>query len=211
MTAPSQQPAPLSSVLRRLVIAAVHGASLLVFSVVVALWVARRHWQPSVSLGRDRTFVRSFSVGSVPIGVQFRYYWADGEWEWIREVDEPQPGWRFRFALHTGHMRYYPPGTGFHCSVLGFRFFAYRGAESIRAARYAFDGESGQCELLVPHWFLAAIAAILPGLRLARMHRHHRRRRRGMCVNCGYDLRATKNRCPECGMPCKLEAGHADA
>jgi hypothetical protein len=57
-------------------------------------------------------------------------------------------------------------------------------------------------ELIVPCWLLALLAAVLPAWRAARILAEHRRRRRqrfGLCPSCGYDLRATPQRCPECG------------
>ena len=53
----------------------------------------------------------------------------------------------------------------------------------------------------VPMWLPAAGLAVLPALWLARLGRHRRRQRRmrGLCPTCGYDLRATPGRCPECG------------
>ena len=51
----------------------------------------------------------------------------------------------------------------------------------------------------VPHWSLALLFAILPALHLRAAIRSRRRRRAGHCPRCGYDLRATPERCPECG------------
>ena len=50
----------------------------------------------------------------------------------------------------------------------------------------------------VPYWFTAAIGA-LPALLLVRAERRRRRILRGGCAVCRYDLRATPDRCPECG------------
>jgi hypothetical protein len=51
----------------------------------------------------------------------------------------------------------------------------------------------------VPLWLPALLLAALPAWRLVTRVRRVKRRRQGSCPSCGYDLRATPDRCPECG------------
>jgi hypothetical protein len=51
----------------------------------------------------------------------------------------------------------------------------------------------------IPDWFPALLFVILPLIRLRSLLRTRRRNRAGLCPTCGYDLRATPDRCPECG------------
>jgi hypothetical protein len=53
---------------------------------------------------------------------------------------------------------------------------------------------------MVPCWFHILISAAIPGSQLLKLYNRRRRRFIGTsCEFCDYDLRATPNRCPECG------------
>jgi hypothetical protein len=52
--------------------------------------------------------------------------------------------------------------------------------------------------IVVSDWLLVLITAVLPALWIRQLWAHLPRYRVGLCPACGYDLRATPGRCPEC-------------
>lgn len=55
--------------------------------------------------------------------------------------------------------------------------------------------------LVVPAWAWLAAGAVLATPFTRRALRQTARRRAGRCLGCGYDLRLSPDRCPECGCP----------
>jgi hypothetical protein len=58
----------------------------------------------------------------------------------------------------------------------------------------------------VPDWCLVVALAFPQSVWLFRRFRYRRASRLGLCAACGYDLRATPDRCPECGSTPKAAA-----
>lgn len=61
-------------------------------------------------------------------------------------------------------------------------------------------GFNGSAKLQLPHWLLLCVFGTLPSIAVGRRVRS-RHQPIGTCGKCGYDLRASKDYCPECGTP----------
>jgi hypothetical protein len=74
---------------------------------------------------------------------------------------------------------------------------------------YSYASRSGgaphvsvDTSLFLPYWLIILFSIVVPGWWAVLRHRKRLREARavsGRCVACGYDLRATPERCPECG------------
>lgn len=99
----------------------------------------------------------------------------------------PAAGWLESAPLSYAEARG-PQGTFFN--RFGFALGYFQGSEGVIP------------RLACPFWFIILLTAILPAARLAGWRRRRARRLRlrpGLCQHCGYDCRATPDRCPECG------------
>jgi hypothetical protein len=79
--------------------------------------------------------------------------------------------------------------------LTGRTWFRAAGFEWIR------DQPGGAFKAFVPGWAVFTPMTLLPLLWLSSRQKRLRRQRAGFCRRCGYDLRATPDRCPECGTP----------
>ena len=64
--------------------------------------------------------------------------------------------------------------------------------------RFRYD--RGSWDLGIPDYLPVLLAGVLPLLWLWRRVANRRQTRMGFCPRCGYDLRASADRCPECGI-----------
>jgi hypothetical protein len=156
--------------------------SLLLCVAACALWVRSYHWMDQLRwwLPRDTVLAVYSDHGRVYLAA-------------ARPLSHPKRGWEREardVAGQPGVWERDADASNYSVSLLG---FGYANA----------DGVEGIADFLrlvtVPHGSLCLALAALPAARLARALRHRRHSRAGLCLRCGYDLRATPGRCPECG------------
>jgi hypothetical protein len=75
---------------------------------------------------------------------------------------------------------------------------AMNGTGSIKTNGTTYT-QTGALRFIFPHWAVVMPLAVLPMMWLLLKVRRARRVAAGACPVCGYDLRASPDRCPECG------------
>lgn len=164
------------------------GVSLLLLISVSLLWI-RSLWRAEMfqyGLARPQSRLVLFTFGTersrVIVGAHVLDWKTSAEPTTMLNLTQNMQGWHdpVPSAQHTWTWR-----------ELWFAWF--RNIDTSNAGL-----ESVETYLTVPDWFLISVCGILPGIWFFRMKRR-RRLKLGLCSSCGYDLRASLDRCPECG------------
>jgi hypothetical protein len=163
--------------------------------------------------------VLSALLCAVTLWEWYRSYWFEDRVGWIgRESEILLVTYRGGLVLHHGRywqVETFPHETGWDVDSTPTAASSQLPGRSFLGFGYARDAISGFVEhgepdspevayrqVRCPFWFLALIFALGP-LRVTMLVRGRWRRERraagGLCVACGYDLRASAGRCPECG------------
>jgi hypothetical protein len=169
---------------------------LALLSLLVALAIANA-W---IAAFRFAWFHRTFPWVATGTGLKFETTRTTFSVTGFRSVDP--------FALSEDEFRTWLSPEHYHAlRYLGFRFEYGRRGWTL----YGY-GELqrawGQCVIGVPPPLAIAAFLVYPALR-ARRELRGRSKVAGLCPNCGYDLRASPIRCPECGEPRRVAAGYA--
>ena len=177
--------------------------SLLLCAAAVVLWVrSDRSWdEPGLRTGRGARWLLSgrgrFALLAMDI--------PPAEGGWLFSEREPVP------FDSPGHdlaelAVAFPPDAEWEFAGFSAARSHRPTLDSMQVGRIRFDAgahnESCAADfrwLIVPYWAVAVVTAAPPALWAASRLRRAHARRGGRCPTCGYDLRATPERCPECG------------
>ena len=105
----------------------------------------------------------------------------------------------FLSNAHLGIIGYYDDFTLAGTIVLGGRWWASFAPSFVNSAINVGGSTFRMWSLSIPLWMPIALFGFLFWRSFVPLYRRRKRKKLGLCVKCGYDLRASKDRCPECG------------
>jgi hypothetical protein len=193
----------------RILLASAMVASLLLCGAALVLWImtyfgqihSSRGWIVQVQGWAHTRFV-SMSAGRGGLEVA-----AGSNW-YSKEFVDKGGLWRvmmnFPWSYRLGEKTIYPSDT--FANLAGIRHYAKGGGfawvqlEAAPPGKYTAPrlGTDGHI-IVLPLWFLTLTFGAWPAMASVRWRRRRREARKGLCPRCGYDLRASPDRCPECG------------
>lgn len=192
---------------RMLAVASV--ASLLVCLASIGFWVRSEFhresfgWKSSYTDEPPKTW-RMVELGAE--GGRATFFWYRENWpallpsehqRWssaqsrLEQIDPS--GWRYHSGIDF-------PDTS--SNSLGFGMVHDNGGQSQRySPSQNYETTAQRIIITVPYWLLAAMSALMPLIWAFVARRRRTRKGSGLCQKCGHDLRASTDRCPECGTP----------
>ena len=172
-----------------------------------------------------RVFCNLLTILSLVLALALAVLWVRSYWRrdslgWDQPIRPDKES--FFFDLESGgggaavDIGFYSPQSGRERKLEGWHWesFAQKPlpyADGLRTTRFGIGYESDRGPMaryravVFPTWLAAVLLGLFPAARLARAIRRRRGVREGLCPKCGYDLRATPDRCPECGKDAERE------
>ncbi len=158
---------------------------MVLFVPVFALWVRSYYTAESVTYSTPQ---HSYHVFDTPSEIGF----ARGSYASQSVSESPDRQWLYSSisASNAGNF-----GGDWFLGWNNWRFFGF---SVYHYDELAYGTEHKQIVEL-PFQAVLLVLLISPLPPVLRTSRRQYRRRQGLCASCGYDLRATPGRCPECG------------
>lgn len=150
-------------------------------------------FKPSTGEGVQREVSVRASRGRLEVGYSRAPRNLDLGQPGVDLSDSPVSVWEAtRFKWQTSYLESRQQGSWgsfTRYEFLGFGFIsAYESDRQILSKKWKIP--------LAP---ILLITAVFPTVFLAKQRQHRIRLRKGLCTSCGYDLRSSPDRCPECG------------
>jgi hypothetical protein len=185
--------------MRRRLLNIVAAVSMLLWAAAMVLW-ARSYRGTDMVGRRGLSIVGEASItepfhqaasSSGRIRIESGQHTAYPPREFLTRPQRNAPLWSWGLGLGPNNLASAEPQVRSFWNRLGFGVYSGGSWASFYDERY--EG------VMVPWYSVALLLALGPLAWLVSAGRHRRRRRAGWCVACGYDLRASPERCPECG------------
>ena len=169
-------------------------------------WVVRRSTMPFLFPVTIAKAVEARSIGSRDGHIRLsRVGFIIPHGQRLLAPGEPEPDYKDDFPYigsdRAGFMLEHPdtPWRGRDAGATR-ALWRYEGSGMVSFGYWAAPGwHTHVIEYEIHYWLVTFLLGVAPAARLIAAVRRRRRAAAGHCASCGYDLRATPDRCPECG------------